>query len=167
MLLNLQPLDVDVGQHHTHHENDAQNAHGELYFQTATKGVSGRHETTHGADEGQDQNGVAVESMDQQGLVPDGRDELKADEKTGGEDGGEVHSKAHLGDAPGRPITLADARVPAHVAVMIEVLEPGEDEAHHGSSKDKKENKIVAFREPDRVVELPSHCDEGIGRWAV
>jgi hypothetical protein len=167
VLLNLQPLDVDVRQHHAHRKGDAADADAELDLDAASKSMSRRHESTHGADEGQDQDDVTVQSMKQEGLVPNGRDELKTDKKTGGEDSREVHADANLGDAASGPVALADARGPAKVSVVIEVHEPGEDETHQASGKGKEENEVVAFGEPNRVVEFPGGRHKGVRRWAV
>lgn len=168
MLLNLQPLNVDVGDEHGDEEHDTAQATGGLGAQVATKAAPGHHEDAGNADNGEEEDDVAIDAVEEHGLVADVRGELQDHENAGGQDAGEVQDEA---DAirPARllPVAMAgEDRVDSRVAVAVEI-EGGhacQGEAEERAAGDEPQDKVVASLETDGIVHLAEEPHHGVGR---
>ena len=168
VLLELEALDVDVGQAQGPDEHDCHNAGCDLHIECSAEGIFCDDERARCPDETQKQNKVAVEAVEQDDLVADGGHELEAGEEAGGQDGAKVDDDAGPFDGVFFVVVAVELGVTlaAKYAVVADVLEPRQGEAEHGTGKDEEEDEVVAFGEPDRVVYFSHHPDEGICWWA-
>jgi len=166
VLFELEALDVVVGQPQGPDKRNRQDANDHLHVQPAAERVSCDHESTGCSDQAQEQDHVAVDAVEQDDLVADGGHELEACEEPRGEDSSQVHDDSRLFDGTFVVVIAVEALCvfAAEDAVVAEVLEPREGEAHHGAGEDEEESEVVALGEADGVVELAHHLDEGICR---
>ena len=126
MLLQLQPLDINIGQHHAPHKKDRHEPNPRLHVQPAAVRPPGDHQRARDAGQRQHQDDIAVHPVEQEDPVPDGGHELEANQKTGGEDGGQVQTDADLLDAALRePVALTAPLVAGGRAEGSPVVELG------------------------------------------
>lgn len=107
--------------------------------------------------------------MEKRGLVANGRDELETDEEGRRQYRREVQYDADFFTST--KVVQAFSRgcvVPSRVtnaakdSMEVEILEPGQCEAHQGARKDEPQDEVVAFFEADGMVHF-SHGAEKRG----
>lgn len=133
VLIDLETLDVVVRHADTRRRDDGEEADSGLGCQCAPKGASDDHHCTDVAHDGEDDDKIAVDAMDNEELMPYHRKELPNHQKPGGKNCDEVEGDANAVDAVTEPVPLAGRGAVgiamAIVAGDVQVREAGEGEA--------------------------------------
>ena len=104
--------------------------------------MSGYHERADGPHNSEEDDDVAIDAVEEEGLVADEGGKLEAGEQRGGQDGDKVHYDAGFLVIESKvSIALAGGGVEgsvvgaAELAVEVGHWQPGEHKANHGTSK--------------------------------
>lgn len=133
MLINLQTFDVDPGQDIRYRRRDDQNAHERARSHIAAKRMRRNNNGARARHEREQDDGIPVQAMEEDGLVPNHGDKLQHDEHAGRQDGEEVQHHADLEGVLQVEVAFARGgrvagRVAAEDGAVGEVLEAGEGE---------------------------------------
>lgn len=140
MLIDLKPFDVVIGQGDTGGRDDDEYSDSRLSFERAAEGSSSDHECAHVTDDDEGDDEIAVDAMEDEGLVAYDGYELPDHEKAGRKDGSKVDGDTDAINAAAVPIPLARCGA-AGIATAgragdIQIREAGEGEADDGSGED-------------------------------
>lgn len=168
MLLDLELLNVVDCKGQRAEEHNTASARHRLHADTTAKASPGDHEDANDAHDAEKDDEVTIKAVEQDGLVANDGDELKAGKKPARYHAGKVHDQTDPSRAGLVKVTLPRERAGSVVrvaedAVKVEVHHAGEGEPHHATRRDDKEGKVVALFEANGVVDLARQCDEAVG----
>lgn len=107
VLVDLEPLDVVVGQREADGGHDGQRANAGLRGEVAAEGATGDHQAAHVPEEDENDGDAAVNPVEEYRTVPDGWDELQHPENAGWNDAAEMEGDTDPVMALSVPIPFA------------------------------------------------------------
>lgn len=141
MLVDLQPFDVVVCQRHRDRGSNDEVTNGRLSSKGATKSAAGNYGSANVAEGCEDNDQIAVDTMEEDGFVAYDGEELEDHEDASRDYCGKVESYPNAVDAVLVPEPLAgdSARFEGGggVAANVEIREAREGEAEHGAAEDE------------------------------
>lgn len=140
MLVDLQALDVVPRQGDARGTDDDQHADAGLRFQAAAERTAADHQCAGIADQDEEDDGVAVEAVEEEKFMPDERDKLEYHEEARGENSPQVEGDADSIVALTVPVpftrcaSLGEAT--GRGAADVQVGQTGKRKAEHCAGKD-------------------------------